>query len=95
MLLLPTHLRTVVDQDGAAILDISRNQITTLNSTGGFIWERLQRGRTTEEAVQDLAAETDTDLEVVGRGVQVFLEQLKSECLVSFSSTGSRIEASR
>jgi len=95
MLSLPTHLRTVVDQDGAAILDVSRNQITTLNSTGGFIWDRLQRGRTMEEAVQDLAAETDTDLEVVGRGVQLFLEQLKSERLVSLSGARSRIEASR
>ncbi len=79
----PTHLRTVVDRDGAAILDVPRNQITTLNSTGGFIWDRLQRGRTVEQAIQDLATESNTDPAVVERGVRAFLEQLKSEHLLS------------
>jgi 6-phosphogluconate dehydrogenase (decarboxylating) len=74
------QLRTVVNQDGAAILDVSRNQITTLNSTG-FIWDKLQQGRTVEQAIQDLAIESDTDPAVVERGVSAFLEQLKSEHL--------------
>jgi Coenzyme PQQ synthesis protein D (PqqD) len=78
--LLP-QLRTVANQDGAAILDVSRNQITTLNSTGGFIWDKLQQGRTIEQAIQDLAIESDTDPAVVERGVNAFLEQLKSEHL--------------
>jgi hypothetical protein len=78
-----SHVRTVVNQDGAAILDVSRNQITTLNSTGGFIWGRLQQGRTVEQAIQDLATESNTDLAVVERGVRAFLEQLKSEHLLS------------
>jgi 6-phosphogluconate dehydrogenase (decarboxylating) len=77
------HLRTVVNQDGAAILDTSRNQITTLNSTGGFIWDRLQQGRTVEQAIQDLATESNTDPSVVERGVHAFLEQLQSEHLLS------------
>jgi hypothetical protein len=77
------HLSAVVNQDGAAILDVSRNQITTLNSTGGFIWDRLQQGRTVEQAIQDLATESNTDPDVVERGVHAFLEQLKSEHLLS------------
>jgi Coenzyme PQQ synthesis protein D (PqqD) len=78
---LPPHLRTVANQDGAAILDVSRNQITTLNSTGAFIWNKLQQGRTIEQAIKDLATESDTDPAVVERGVNAFLEQLKSEHL--------------
>jgi 6-phosphogluconate dehydrogenase (decarboxylating) len=77
-----THLRTVVNQDGAAILDVTRNQITTLNSTGGFIWNRLRDGRTVEEAVQDLASETNVGPAVVECGVREFVEQLKSEHLL-------------
>ncbi len=77
------HLCTVVNQDGAAILDVSRNQITTLNSTGGFIWERLQRGRTVEQPIQDLAPEYNTDPAVVELGVRTFLEELKAEHLLS------------
>lgn len=79
---IPSRLSTVVSQDGAAILDVSRNQITTLNSTGGFVWERLRQGRTADEAIQDLATETNTDPTVVKRGVHAFLEQLKSERLL-------------
>ena len=78
-----THLRTVVNQDGAAILDVGRNQITTLNSTGGFIWDRLRQGRTVEEAIQDLAIEANTDPALVEHGVRAFVEQLKSEHLLS------------
>lgn len=79
----PTHLRTVVNRDGAAILDVSRNRITTLNPTGGFIWDSLQQGRTVEQAIQDLATESSTDPAVVDHGVRAFLEQLKSEHLLS------------
>ncbi|WP_158822478.1 PqqD family protein [Granulicella sp. S156] len=78
-----SELSTVVNQDGAAILDVSRNQITTLNSTGGFIWDRLQKGLTAEQAIQELATETQTDPAIVERGVRAFLEQLKSEGLLS------------
>jgi hypothetical protein len=77
-----SELRTVVNQDGAAILDVSRNQITTLNSTGGFIWHRLQQGLTAEQAIEELATETQTDPATVERGVREFLEQLKSEGLL-------------
>jgi hypothetical protein len=76
------HLRTVVNQDGAAILDVSRNQIITLNSTGGFIWDRLQQGRTVDQAIQDLATESSTHPAIVERGVRAFLEQLKFEHLL-------------
>jgi 6-phosphogluconate dehydrogenase (decarboxylating) len=82
MLSIPAHVRTVVNEDGAAVLDVSRNQITTLNSTGGFIWERLRQGRTVEEAIRDLAAATNTDFNLVNHGVHTFLDQLRSEHLL-------------
>jgi 6-phosphogluconate dehydrogenase (decarboxylating) len=79
----PAHLHFAVNSDGAAILDVSRNQITTLNSTAGFIWERLQQGRTVEQAIQDLALECKTDPAVVEPGVRAFVEQLKLRHLLS------------
>jgi hypothetical protein len=82
MLSLRRDLGTVINQDGAAILDVSQNQITTLNSTGGFIWDRLQQGRTVEQVIQDLAAESNTDPPVVERGVIAFVEQLKAAHLL-------------
>jgi Coenzyme PQQ synthesis protein D (PqqD) len=83
MTLSPPHLRSVVNSDGAAILDVSRNQITTLNSTAGFIWDKLQQGRTVEQAIQDLALESNSDPVVVEPGVRAFVEQLKLRRLIS------------
>jgi hypothetical protein len=77
------HLRAVANRDGVVILDISRDQITTLNPTGGFVWEKLRQGRTVEQAIQDLATESNTDLATVDRGVRTFVEQLKSQRLLS------------
>ena len=83
-------LRSVVNSDGAAILDVARNQITTLNSTAGFIWDRLQNGRTADEAIRDLALECNTDPSVVEPGVRTFVEQLRLRHLLpsSFTRTG-------
>ncbi len=77
-----THLRTITNQDGAAILDVPRHQITTLNSTGGFIWERLQQGLSVEQVIRDLATESDTDPATVEKDVHSFLEQLRSKQLL-------------
>jgi hypothetical protein len=63
---LPSQLRTVSNQDGAAVLDVSRNQITTLNSTGSFIWDKLQQGRSVEQVIQDIAIEFNIDPSVAG-----------------------------
>ena len=76
------HLRSVVDQDGAVILDIEHDTMLTLNSTGGYIWQRLQQGKLIDEIVSELARDTGADLAAVDRDVHVFLEQLKSKHLL-------------
>jgi predicted acyltransferase (DUF342 family) len=82
MLSIPPHLRSIVNQDGAVILDIPRDQMVTLNSTGGYIWDKLQQGKTVDEVIQDLSTESDTDPLIVERDVQAFLEQLTSKHLL-------------
>ena len=52
------HLHTVVDRDGAAILDIERGLVSTLNSTGAYVWQGLQRGASLETIIANLASET-------------------------------------
>ena len=76
------QLRTITNQDGAAILDVPRHQITTLNSTGGFIWQRLQQGLSAEQVIRDLATESDTDPAIVEKEVHYFIEQLRSKQLL-------------
>jgi hypothetical protein len=77
------HLRSIVDHDGAVILDIPRNAMTTLNPTGAYIWQRLERGMQIDAIVADLARETSADPIVVARDVGEFIEQLKSKQLVA------------
>lgn len=75
------HLRSIVDHDGAVILDIDRDAMLTLNATGGYVWEKLRQGKLVDEIVRDLASETGTDFATVDRDVRTFLDELKSNHL--------------
>jgi hypothetical protein len=70
-------LRTVANQDGAAILNSHSGQITTLNTTAGYIWQALERGDSADEIAADLARETGEDLSVVTQDVAAFLTELE------------------
>lgn len=82
MITTPDHLRSIVNHDGAVILDIPRNTMTTLNSTGAFVWERLQRGLEVDAIARELAQDIGVEESVVARDVEEFMEQLKSRHLV-------------
>lgn len=89
------HLRSVIDQDGAVILDIEHDTMLTLSSTGGYIWERLQQGKLIDEIVRELARDTGTDLAAVDRDVHDFLEQLKSKHLLAETERGRPVRLFR
>jgi len=76
------HLQTVVDRDGAAILDIERGQVSTLNSTGAYVWQGLQRGESRETIIANLAGETGEESLLVERDVREFVEDLKQKRLL-------------
>jgi len=76
------RLRSIVNEDGAVILDIPRNQIANLNSTGGYIWNKLQQGESVDQIVRELSAESNTDPLLVEQDVHVFLDQLMSKHLL-------------
>lgn len=78
-----SHLRIVVDADGAAILDTKAGSISTLNSTGALIWQALERGEDTEAIAAGLARETGEQIEVVRRDLENFINALKSQNLLS------------
>ena len=86
MITVTPHIRSIVDHDGAVILDIPRNTMTTLDSTGAYVWERLQRGLEVDAIVRELANDTGVEESVVAKDVEEFMEQLKSSHLVHFSN---------
>ena len=85
MLTTTPNIRSVVDNDGAVLLDIPRNAMTTLNSTGAYVWERLNRGMSVAAVVAELSKDTGVDEAIVGADVEVFLEELKSRHLMKAS----------
>jgi hypothetical protein len=78
-----TPLRTVANEDGAAILDAHSGQITTLNPTGAYVWQALQRGDSTDAIVANLARDTGEDHSIVQHGVATFLAELAEHHLWS------------
>jgi hypothetical protein len=83
MITMTPNLRSIVDHDGAVILDISNNAMTTLNSTGAYIWQRLQLGLLPNEIAAELAHATGTEEGLVAIDVDEFMAQLKSKKLVA------------
>lgn len=75
-------LRSLVTTDGAMILDIEADEMTTLNPTGGYVWARLQEGKTVEDIVASLTKETGQNPVVVAADVKEFIEQLAEKRLV-------------
>jgi hypothetical protein len=78
-----SHLRTIVNEDGAAVLDTKLGSISTLNSTGAYVWQGLERGDSLEIIIANLARETGEQSEILERDVRDFVERLKAEQLLS------------
>jgi len=77
-----SHLRTVSNRDGAAVLDVEQGTISTLNSTGAFVWSALQRGDSIEVIVTTLAQQTGAERSVVENDVASFVEALRKQHLL-------------
>ena len=77
------HLKSIVDHDGAVILDVRRDAMSTLNATGAYVWQRLKAGMTIEAIASGLAFETGVDEATIASDVTSFIEELMSEHLVA------------
>ena len=84
MATMPDHLRSIVDHDGAVILDIKRDQFFSMNPVGSYIWERLLKGEGLDQIARELAEETGTEISIVMADVNDFVADLKSKLLFHF-----------
>ncbi|HEY1500925.1 MAG TPA: PqqD family protein [Acidobacteriaceae bacterium] len=78
-----SHLRTIVNEDGAAVLDTKQGTISTLNSTGAYIWQALERGEREEEIVDGLARDTGSPPDAIRQDVSDFLAALRERRMLS------------
>lgn len=86
MTLIPSHLRSIVNEDGAVILNSAHNQITTLDAMGGYIWRKLELGSSEEEIVEHLVQETGEAREIIQADLTVFLGDLAAKRLLTIES---------
>lgn len=77
-----SHLRTVANADGAAILDMEAGQISTLNSTGAQVWQALDRGETLDAIALRLAHETGEEIDAIKKDLREFIDTLNKEHLL-------------
>ena len=82
MIYVTPHLRSIVDHDGAVILDIPNDTIAMLDATGAYVWQKLQRGLQIDVIISELARDTGVDEEVIARDLNTFMDQLKSRHLL-------------
>jgi len=80
---IPQNIQSIVDQDGAVVLDIEHNVMVTLNSTGAFIWDGLRRGKLLDDIIRELALETGTAVDRIDHDMHSFINELKSQHLLS------------
>ena len=67
--------QTVVLPSGS---ELDLNMMITLNDTGKFLWERLEKGAELQELVKALCAEFEVEEDRAKAGVSAFVENLKS-----------------
>jgi hypothetical protein len=75
-------LKAIVNEDGAVILDIEHDSMSTINPTGAYVWQGLQRGETIETITANLASETGEDPLLVERDVREFVAELQQKHLM-------------
>lgn len=72
--------QTVVLPTGA---DLDLNMMITLNDTGKFLWEKLEKGAEEAELVAALLAEYDVDADTAAKSVAAFVAKLNENGFLS------------
>jgi hypothetical protein len=70
----------IVVPTGAATVDF--NGIMTLNETGMFLWELLEKGAEKDELLKALLSEYDVDEATAKKDIENFIEKLEDTGLV-------------
>ena len=77
-----SNLKAIVDEDGAVILDIEHDLMSTLNPTGAYVWQGLQRGETIDTIIANLSRDTGEDSLLVEPDVREFVAELQRKQLM-------------
>ncbi len=51
---IPSHIRAMIDNEGAVLLDLEAGKYYSLNEVGVEIWNHVEQGRSREEILRHL-----------------------------------------
>jgi hypothetical protein len=70
------HVRSVIDDDGAVVLDLKHGRYFSLNGVGAEVWRQLEAGATIANIEAGLRRDYDTEADGLRRDLAAFLERL-------------------
>ena len=70
------NVKSIVDKDGAVLLNGARNEITTLDAMGGYVWRRIEMGMSKREIVSHLVETTGENTATVSSDIDALFEGL-------------------
>jgi hypothetical protein len=76
------HVRSVIDPDGAVLLDLRAGKYYSLNGVAAEIWVALEAGHTAPEIEARITERFSMPADAVSRDVAGFIRQLESSRLV-------------
>jgi hypothetical protein len=79
------HVRSIIDADGAVLLDLREGRYYSLNAVGGRIWTRLATGWSLSQIERDLSEAFAVPIQIASRDVSAFIADLKGKCLLDGS----------
>jgi hypothetical protein len=78
----PSQIRSIVDQDGAVLLDMEHDTMIGLNYVGSYVWTKLHSGLSVDQIIGALAIETGEEVGLIEEDVKAFVKELESQHLL-------------
>ncbi len=80
--IVPNHIRSVIDANGAVLLDLKRGAYFSLNGIAAEIWQALERGRSIVEIEEDLSSVYDVPRDKLRRDLRHLVAALAEASLL-------------
>lgn len=79
---IPDHVRALIDEDGAVLLDLKEGKYFSLNRIGAEIWDRIAAGVDVPEIETELSSAYGVPRAAVHEDVRTFITRLEQERLI-------------
>jgi hypothetical protein len=73
------HVRSMIDDSGAVILDLKAGRYYSLNGTGARIWSRVEKGMTPSQILEDLKTTYPVPAEKLMEDLAAFVRAMEEK----------------